>query len=485
MKSSLGDHKIKKGKVVSPFNYNLPQMKLVSWKNERFLEYMWLCLLHNHYGRDDAFKIIYNVYREFKKFDIFPGRPKWSVLLEESNERKHIAFKILTKYIEADVLAPLTLIYRAEQYPIFNEYFYNIHFMIGDRINAIIDVMSKYQFKDSKDTTDIKYMITLNMIVNDKIRFTSGAPVAAEAFREYPKTEHTDEKMELYRPAIRSIEEMDLEEQNTGFLDYTKKEISQITECNPVILKYENQLLKKNMFDDLKMVSDYLNTKREISFEVDHKFDVVIGLLIYSIKVFGEIQTSDNSIGILGRNGMRILIEAYVMLKYLIKKEKDNYSIWNAYKEYGLGKYKMILLKKREFESTISHYNEFVIDQIVNEEKSEEFQDIDLTYFDKLGIREKCLEVDEKLLYDLYYDYNSQFGHGLWGALRESCFVICDNPSHGYHAIPDVTYEQFLPDVNIDSGKVILLIMKLVNDIYTLPDWYIETYGDEMNAVTL
>jgi hypothetical protein len=34
-------------------------------------------------------------------------------------------------------------------------------------------------------------------------------------------------------------------------------------------------------------------------------------------------------------------------------------------------------------------------------------------YFDKQGIREKSIEVGEKLLFDLFYDYDSNFAHGL------------------------------------------------------------------------
>lgn len=36
---------------------------------------------------------------------------------------------------------------------------------------------------------------------------------------------------------------------------------------------------------------------------------------------------------------------------------------------------------------------------------------------DKITIRDKAIEVDEKELYDIAYDYDSSFAHGLWGAI--------------------------------------------------------------------
>lgn len=52
---------------------------------------------------------------------------------------------------------------------------------------------------------------------------------------------------------------------------------------------------------------------------------------------------------------------------------------------------------------------------------------MDTTYFDKKKIREKAIDVDEKDLFGLYYDYDSAFEHGLWGAIsgtaRRTLFI--------------------------------------------------------------
>ena len=62
-------------------------------------------------------------------------------------------------------------------------------------------------------------------------------------------------------------------------------------------------------------------------------------------------------------------------------------------------------------------FDEQYIAALVNEFKGEEFIDMDTKYFDKQNIRLKAESVDEKNLFGLYYDYDSSFEHGLWGAI--------------------------------------------------------------------
>ncbi|KGH77594.1 hypothetical protein X285_04400, partial [Oenococcus oeni IOEB_9304] len=65
----------------------------------------------------------------------------------------------------------------------------------------------------------------------------------------------------------------------------------------------------------------------------------------------------------------------------------------------------------------------------------------------------KFKEVGEDNLWKYNYDYDSQFEHGFWGAIRESSLLKCTNPSHQYHDVPDIENEQRLPDVSSDAKK--------------------------------
>lgn len=106
---------------------------------------------------------------------------------------------------------------------------------------------------------------------------------------------------------------------------------------------------------------------------------------------------------------------------------------------------------------------------LVNEFKSEEFIDMDTKYFDKQNIRLKAESVNEKELYGLYYDYDSSFEHGLWGAIRESSLLKCDNPAHKYHCVPDVEDEIRLKTVLPDCIMIMNKTVSFLNEIYGIP----------------
>jgi hypothetical protein len=99
----------------------------------------------------------------------------------------------------------------------------------------------------------------------------------------------------------------------------------------------------------------------------------------------------------------------------------------------------------------------------------ERYLDMDTSYFDKQNIREKAIAVGEKELYGLYYDYDSSYEHGLWGAIRESSLLKCDSPAHQYHCVPDYENKQNMKDVWPDCVMVMNKITLLLNELYSIP----------------
>ncbi|MFV2016506.1 MAG: DUF5677 domain-containing protein, partial [Candidatus Heimdallarchaeota archaeon] len=198
----------------------------------------------------------------------------------------------------------------------------------------------------------------------------------------------------------------------------------------------------------------------------------------YALKVFTEINDKSLANSILGRFGIRTIIEVFIMVKYLLKREDEKPKIWEEYKLYGISKYKLVLLKARESNmiDETSHFTINVVDALVNEIKWEEFIDVDLKYFDKQGIRDKSKDVGEKELYDLFYDYDSSFAHGLWGAVRESSMLHCNSAAHQYHAVPDIQDNQNLPDVKSDGYKIMLMIFAFMAEVFIIPVWFVEKY---------
>ena len=122
---------------------------------------------------------------------------------------------------------------------------------------------------------------------------------------------------------------------------------------------------------------------------------------------------------------------------------------------------------------------------IVNEFKSEEFIDMDTSYFNNDGIRQKADVVGEKTLYGLYYDYDSSFEHGLWGAIRESSLLKCDNPAHKYHCIPDIDASTRLKTVLPDCIMAMNKTVDFLSQIYGVPEQLLnEVMNFEIKPIT-
>jgi hypothetical protein len=91
------------------------------------------------------------------------------------------------------------------------------------------------------------------------------------------------------------------------------------------------------------------------------------------------------------------------------------------------------------------------------------------------------VDVGEKELYDLFYDYDSSFAHGMWGAVRESSMLYCNSVDHQFHAVPDIYNGQNLSDVKSDSNKIMTLLYTLLAGHYDIPTWFADKYFDKNN----
>lgn len=155
----------------------------------------------------------------------------------------------------------------------------------------------------------------------------------------------------------------------------------------------------------------------------------------------------------------------------MVKNETSHDNIWRDYQLYGIGLYKLVLARHRESGvADESHFDEKYVEALVNEFKGEEFIDMDTKYFDKQNIRLKAESVDEKNLYGLYYDYDSSFEHGLWGAIRESSLLKCNNPAHQYHCVPDIEDRTRLKTVLPDCVMVMNKTVSFLNELYCIPE---------------
>lgn len=483
--SSLSDHKLykKKGIVATPLNDGLrDQLQLSSWTKERMPEYLWLGLILLYLGRKVGLEKAGRILFEISKRITSLSYPRFSMILSLSVDEQKIIYGIITKHVEKKVLSSLTILYKNKDYPIFNDFFYIPEFKVEDRISVLSKAIKIYSPHQANEATDLRFLALSLLLFGGKLHISKDMKIIEKCFKEYSYTDHEDEKMRMYRPTIRSMEGTNFEEKDNRSTEIFWRDIGMITRCNPMAIQFDENTEDFNDFirSCKKMLEYVLDTNKEKSLTED-KFDVIIGSTNYALKIFIEINEKSLGNSILGRHGIRTIIEIYIMLKYLLKKELEYPNIWEEYKLYGISKYKLILLKARENDvNKTSHFIPPIADALVNEIRWEEFIDIDLKYFDKQGIRDKSIEAGEKELYDLFYDYDSNFSHGLWGAIRESSMLHCDNANHQYHSIPDIHSNQLLPDVKSDCVMMIKKIFELFTEIYNIPETLSCNLGGKM-----
>lgn len=480
--SKLSEHTFRKGILYTPFNSSLgDQLSLSPWAIEWLPEYLWMALILEEYGREDGLNVVGSIIKELSKIDKELCIPMLSKIFELEPEKQRIYYEVICKSVNRDVLSPLTIIYRPDKYALFYEFFSDIGTSIDDKTTVLQSVIEKNLFHQTNEATDIRFLILWFGIYSERIHFAKGMDVTT-ALIEYPKLSHDHQEMRMFRPLIRSSEMGLRFRESTG--DFPKlfwQSLGLLTKCRTFIIDYGEQVGGSVSFlEDAVNTIDYLMSNNKESLITDEKFSVCLGIATYALKIYNEVLENRIGNGILGRNALRTITEVYVTLKYMALKEHEHPDIWKSFKEYGIGKYKYVILKAREVEPDLDkhHFALPVLEALLNEDKGEEFTNMDTRLFDNQNVRKKFEAIGENDLYDFFYEYDTNYSHGFWGAIRESAMIFCNNPSHKYHTVPDITFEQKLRNVEHDCEYVLKKLFNQLSSFYEFPDFYNDKYGD-------
>lgn len=473
MKSKLSEHLFKKGKFITPIN-SIPLMQELSdeksWAYGRMPEYIWIGLILHTLGRNEGLNKLYKIILELHKLapDLSTARLSQILKLESNIQKKFYEF--IANEVGRDILAPLTVMATESDNPEFCESFFVVDLSIEERCNALTETMREIMGHQTHESTDIRFVALYYCLLKGKMHLPKEE---IELIQGYPRLSHESELMRSARPSVRTLEMMTLnfEEPDSTYIQKFWRRISEMTECSIFTIEFPSE--RREIDEYMKKLHEvfvYLSNLYVATSPLEDKMNVLLGIATYSYKRLKEAYEHHLFNSISGRSCVRILIEDYIMMKYLVKNENAHENIWKDYKLYGLGLYKLVLAKHREFGTEGEpHFDQNYVEALVNEFKEEEFINIDTRYFDNQNIRAKAESVDEKHLYGLYYDYDSSFEHGLWGAIRESALLKCNNPAHQYHCIPDVDDENILKSVMPDCIMVMNKTLAFLNELYTLP----------------
>ena len=210
----------------------------------------------------------------------------------------------------------------------------------------------------------------------------------------------------------------------------------------------------------------FFNTQNGADQDVRHQ--VVFGVAFYAHDVFITNAIYRSALTIVGRVNLRILLEAYFNLAYMLHEEKkaSNTDIWTKYRDYGAGRFTSIYKKLKSSRKRPPRLlNVPLIESIANEDKWNELREINYGDWRGKNLKKISKEIGQKELYDRYYEYLSDYVHVTWGSVRKSSMQKCCNILHRGHIIPSETMVLQLSSVT-DCKRIMNKVLKLVDDAY-------------------
>jgi hypothetical protein len=202
------------------------------------------------------------------------------------------------------------------------------------------------------------------------------------------------------------------------------------------------------------------------STRVDPRHDAIFGTAFYCLGILREIVGFCANGSILARMGIRTVLECYITIAYLTKKNDP--ALWRSYRVYGAGQGKLAFLKIDDLDESYRRPAFVSVDTLgalANEDQWQEFLQIDVGDWEKSDLRKRSEFAGVKGDYDSYYSWASAYAHGNWGAVRNTVFTTCLNPLHRLHRVP-LENVRHLNGVIPDMIHLVDKILGLVGSTY-------------------
>lgn len=445
---------------------------LSSWARCWLPEFLWIGLIIRKQGRKKGFENLYHIIEDLKCEDIVI--PQLSKIFELSMKQQRKYWSIVTRYVEKNILLPLIVVITPDINETFYDFFFDSSMNVDENISEILDIAKETNRFHDELSTDICFIVDWFYLKKGTLYISSEIDIVPTALSEYYKCNHEDEAMRVYRSVIRSTFQglcnLDCSKE---FSEKIWKILGTISECNLLKIVWDKEK-KVEFYEIAKQIIEYFSANNEDK-KMESKYTVIMGMVCYIYKIYQEIIEKQMQNDISGRILFRTMLETYINLKYMIQQESKVPNVYDRFKAYGNGKYKLVMAKLREGKYIVSddsQIDERIMELMVNEDMDEAFVNISIGYFDKISVRAKFKKCDEDELYEIYYEYATNFAHGIWGAIRESSMLICDNPAHLYHCVPDYHAEQNLRSVLSDCEMVMKKTFEVIAGYIELPDFY-------------
>lgn len=477
------DQHYRDGNKLSPPLNRMPKMSPTSWMDDHMPEMLWAVLLAGSLDRKTYLACFRRVAQNCREWFLIKGGEEkdekknqdeelginftktvdHTTLSEVSEERFEDFMSVVLSFPGAEVaLRPLVLI---DSLPRLDRWKRHLGSedeeeewqALGVAVAGVLD-------HQSEASTDIRWFKMIVPMISGIVHFPESMADRIECMRLYP--DHGD--MRSVRPFIRSMEIMARRSPPSEWIAKFWVEAFEKTLCMGPPPDEDRRfpspaISAESLYKLRDQVIERFLQSIKVS-KVDARLDSSFGLVLYALSIVEEVEAHRVQMGLLGRLALRSLVEACITLNYLFKMDKND--LWVSYRVYGAGQAKLAFLKAQEIEGDLpSFIDEDMLHAISNEDRWQEFLDINVGHWVNSNLRKLAIESGCKDLYDKYYDWSSTFVHCHWGAVRDTNFVTCGNPLHRLHRVPRIRHRN-LNSIEMDAIYLVNGMVALLDEKY-------------------
>jgi hypothetical protein len=476
--SKLDRHE-RKGRILTPPLMGIPGgLSLASWLNDRLPELLWVALIHERLGRENALAVIRVIAQTIHDAGDDSGTAEITLsgIARTSPIVRDAILQVLCTPPEGrTALRPLllfpTLPAASSWSAAINEP--AVPAEDWDHLSRAVVLVADHQ---SQEATDVRWAHVITTAAAGRVYLPMHLKGLGDEIIGYPNVGD----MRAVRPSIRSMEGAlrhlkadGTEERANWSVEFWDRCLAE-TGCVPVALSARTPpegVSVGTSLPEVRAASSALKLHSEnmsSTTNVDPRHEAAFGLAAYGLATLTELLRLANGAGILGRAGLRTILETFLTLAYLSKKDDSN--TWGAYRSFGTGQAKLAFLKLDELTDVASEelpdsIDVSLLEALANEDRWQDFVEINLGHWDRSNLRRTSELADQKATYDRFYSWTSSFIHANWAAVRVTQFDICVNPLHRWHR---VLRDSRLPlgDVVSDAASLVDGMLAIVDQLY-------------------
>ena len=459
-KTSISGHKKVGKQLLPPYLAAGIRPDFISWTNDRLPEMLWALLIIDSLPRGYALSQFIQLFNFISDHDSKEELYDFSLTgianLHEPLRSSVVEF-IATPPGAAQALSDLLLFDSLPAREVWAKYL-PVPELDWNRLMQAIGTALWHQ---SQVATDCRWVRLIPFATAGKVSISSHLTDLVEALANYPN--NYEEAASRVRATEGGLSHLSLSD--TAWPKAFWNELWEKTPCMTFNREYTQPSFEKTIthqsVSDLRKELKYHWAETLSTTAVDAKHDGIFGIAFYCLRILDEMMGIGVGTSILGRVGLRTIIEARINLKHLI--DEDSPELWQQWRSYGTGQAKLNALRFEELFERPSFIDVASIEAIAFEDIGPDFQSVNLGSWSGVDLRKLSEKTGLKDTYDQHYSWASEYSHGMWGAIRESCYQVCANPLHRLHRYPE---RSPLRDTVDDAVTLIDEILQHIDEVF-------------------